>query len=239
MSRETRTRHARAATRRLVVELSTVGAAGLVYFGVRKVTEGSVAKAHANAVSMHAFEHRHGIDFEHSIQSLALDHEWLRTFANWIYIWGHWPVITAVAIGLFIWNRSNYVRLRNAVFISGLIGFVFFYFVPMEPPRLADVGLVDTVTRWSGSYRVLQPPRYTNIYAAMPSLHFGWDLLAGVALFMSSRNLLLRALGIAMPLCMAFAVVATANHWILDVVVALCVVTVAGVISEIVRVRRT
>jgi PAP2 superfamily len=86
------------------------------------------------------------------------------TLANWVHIWGHWPVIAAVAIALYRWNRPGYALLRNAVFISGAIGFLFFALLPVAPPRLLEVGLVDTVLERSTAYRALQPPELTNQY---------------------------------------------------------------------------
>jgi membrane-associated phospholipid phosphatase len=66
----------------------------------------------------------------------------------------------------------------------------------------------------------------------MPSLHFGWDLLVGVALFTSTTVLPLRIFALTMPSLMAFSVVATANHWILDVLVGLLVVSTAVALCE-------
>lgn len=82
---------------------------------------------------------------------------------------------------------AAYSVFRNAFFISGTIGIIIFVLYPVAPPRLADVGVVDTVTMYSSSYRVLQPPAFVNQYAAVPSLHFGWDLLMGIALVTQSR----------------------------------------------------
>jgi hypothetical protein len=60
----------------------------------------------------------------------------------------------------------------------------------------------------------------------MPSLHFGWNLLVGVVLFAAFATLVVRVFAVLMPAAMAFAVVATANHFVLDVVVGLLVVLV-------------
>lgn len=57
-----------------------------------------------------------------------------------------------------------------------------------------------------------------NQYAAMPSLHVGWDLLVGLALISAAGALWLRVLGRLMPVFMGLATVATANHYLLDVV---------------------
>ena len=102
--------------------------------------------------------------------------------------------------------------------ISGALGMLVFVTYPVAPPRLADLGLVDTVTQSSDAYRYLQPPAFVNQYAAMPSLHAGWDLLVGIAIFTAPRRTsLLKVVGCVMPLLMAGAVIATANHFVVDV----------------------
>jgi PAP2 superfamily len=53
--------------------------------------------------------------------------------ANWVYIWGHWPVILGTATVLFVYRRDRYYVLRNALFVSGAIGFLFFAFFPGRP----------------------------------------------------------------------------------------------------------
>ncbi|MCW2973212.1 MAG: phosphoesterase, PA-phosphatase related protein [Thermoleophilia bacterium] len=216
----------------LGTELLLILVAAIVYAVVRQVTEGSPERGLMHARELVRVERHLGIAHEHDVQSVVLDRPYLRTFANWVYIWGHWPVIAMASIGIYLARHANYVRMRNAIFASGMIGFVFFALLPMSPPRLTPFGYVDTVTTWSGSYRALQPPRYTNLHAAMPSLHFGWDLLVGATLFLSARNWAIRLLGLAMPAVMAFAVVATGNHWILDVIVGLLVVALGVAVSE-------
>jgi membrane-associated phospholipid phosphatase len=99
--------------------------------------------------------------------------------------------------------------------------------LPVAPPRLVDPSLIDTVTLHSEAYRALQPPGLTNQYAAFPSLHFGWNLLLGVAVWGATRNILLRSLSILGPAAMAAAVVLTANHFVLDLVGGLVVVLFA------------
>jgi membrane-associated phospholipid phosphatase len=83
---------------------------------------------------------------------------------------------------------------------------------------LVDLVLIDTVTEKSSSYRALQPPGLLNKYAAMPSLHFGWNLLVGVVIVRVTRRTLVRVFAVALPIAMAFAVVMTANHYVLDVI---------------------
>jgi hypothetical protein len=195
--------------------LIALGFAG--YFGVRAITQGSAAAAAAHASTLVSIERRLGVEWEPRLQDLIVNHRAVVTFMNWVYIWGHWPVIVAVAVWLYLRLPDEYRVIRNAFFISGAVGMLFFVFLPMAPPRLTDVGLTDTVARYSHAYRALQPPSLVNRYAAFPSLHFGWDLLVGIALARHAPSLWLRAFGWAMPALMAAAVVTTANHWVLDI----------------------
>ncbi len=221
----------------VVLELLLVGFAAAVYGGVRAVTEGSAATAVANAETIERLERTLGIAWEGAAQSLLLGSTTLIAIANWVYIWGHWPVIVTAAVFLYTHRPTHYRVLRNAMISSGLIGFLFFYLYPTAPPRLAGLGFTDTVLENSHAYRALQPPSLTNQYAAMPSLHFGWNMLVGIVLFAAFGCLAVRIFAVAMPIAMAVAVVATANHFVLDVVVGGLVVA-AGLAFALALERR-
>jgi hypothetical protein len=208
-------------------EVAIVVAAVLLYFAVRNVTAGGAADAFANASRLLELERELALGRERSVQAAIAGSDALVTLANWIYIWGHWPVIVSTGIALFLLRRDRYYLLRNALILSGAIGFLFFALFPVAPPRLLGLGLIDTVSEQSSSYRALQPPGLTNQFAAFPSLHAGWNLLVGIVLFGSSRRLLVRAFGVLSPLLMAFAVVATANHFVVDVAGGFAVVLLA------------
>jgi membrane-associated phospholipid phosphatase len=163
-----------------------------------------------------AVETRLWLDQEQGLQDLVVEHAWLTDAANWIYIWGHWPVIAVVMLWLGLGHRRVFLRLRDAMIASGAVGLVIYATYPVAPPRLAGLGLVDTVTERSQAYRILQPPAFVNQYAAMPSLHVGWDLLVGLAVASATAHTWLRWLGWMMPVLMALAVVFTANHYLID-----------------------
>lgn len=188
-----------------------------VYFAVRGLTEGNVDLAIENAGYLIDFERWLGIFIEEDVQALIEGHSLLITFTNWVYIWGHWPVIAPVALWLIIRRPAEYRLIRNAFLLSGAIGLVIFATFPVAPPRLLDLGLTDTVAERSEAYRILQPKALVNQYAAMPSLHFGWNLLIGVSIVAQARGPL-KIAGVLLPVAMAFAVVATANHFIIDAV---------------------
>lgn len=209
-----------------VREVVLVALAMLAYFGVRNLTAGGADDAAANARRIFDLEQWLHISWESAIQGSIVGSDTLVMLTNWVYIWGHWPVILGVAIALYILRRDRYYVLRNALFVSGAIGFVLFALLPVAPPRLLDLGLVDTVTNESSSYRALQPPGLTNQYAAFPSLHFGWNVVVGIVLLMTTAHLAVRVFAVGSPLAMGVAVIATANHFLLDMAGGLAVVIV-------------
>jgi hypothetical protein len=103
-------------------------------------------------------------------------------------------------------------------------------------------GFVDTVHGAEGESSVWTQNKFCNQYAAMPSLHFGYSLLIGLTImtiplapqhrrtttlhisrslrlrFPSPRRLLCLVLGVAYPMIILVAIVATANHFVLDAV---------------------
>jgi hypothetical protein len=137
-----------------------------------------------------------------------------------------------------IWKHTEHFSVyRSALLFSGAIGLLCFVLLPMAPPRfLADQGFVDTVVQRSNAYRVLQPPAFTNQYAAMPSLHLGWNLLMGIAIVRCASTRWAKAFGVLMPLMMYLATIVTANHYLLDGMagagVALIALPLAGWISS-------
>lgn len=203
-----------------------ITAAAVLYFAVRMVTKGAESAAFDNARALLSFERRIGIDIEQWAQRQILDSEAVVTFFNWVYIWLHWPVIIGALLWLYRYNKRGFVLFRNGLIVSGAIGLVFFVLYPVAPPRFLD-GFSDTVSDLSTSYKYLQPPSIVNKFAAMPSLHVGWNLMAGVVLFGCVRRGPLRILPLISPVLMTLAVVVTANHYVVDAVAG-AVVAIVG-----------
>lgn len=210
----------------ILKQAALVISAVAAYFGVRGATEGSAALAVDHAQVIVGWEKALGIYVERAMQEPFAASAQLATLANWVYIWGHWPVIAGTMLWTGVYHRDTFLRLRDAMLVSGILGMVVFVAYPVAPPRLAGLGLTDTVTERSLSYRVLQPPAFVDQYAAMPSLHAGWNLLVGMAIVAAASSVALRVFGFVMPALMAVAVVVTANHFILDVVAGVALVLV-------------
>ena len=197
---------------------------GLLYFLVRDLSAGQEREAFANAASIVDLQKSLGLDWESTLQQRILDTDWIVAVMNWVYIYGHFPVIIGALFLLFGLSRRDFITLRNALVVSGAIGLVCFALYPVAPPRLFDPNaFFDSLGELSSSYHVLQNPKVTNQFAAVPSFHVGWNVLVAVAVWRASNFRLLRMIAIASPLLMMAAVVLTANHWLLDIVAGLSV----------------
>jgi membrane-associated phospholipid phosphatase len=215
---------------RVLAQIPLIMSAVAVYFLVRGATHSDVSEAVRNAHRVIGWERWLGIYHEPALQRDLAASETMRTAFNWVYVWGHWPVIVVTFLLLARHNAAVYRRLRNAMMLSGAIGFAFFALFPVAPPRLAGLGMADTVTLTSHSYRVLQPTIFTNQFAAMPSLHAGWNLLIGLSILAAARRPLMKAVGVVLPMAMIATVVLTANHYILDVVVGVSLTTTCWIL---------
>jgi hypothetical protein len=171
-----------------------------------------------NAAWVQSAERHAHLNWESSLQSLVVGRHAITAVLNWIYIFGHWPVIALTLLWLLHRNPDLYARTVGAMLLSGAVGLITFAAFPVAPPRLAELGMTDTVTRQSHAYRVLQPPALTDQYAAMPSLHVGWNLLMTLGVLAATRSVWLRVTAIALTVAMDATVVLTANHYVVDAV---------------------
>jgi hypothetical protein len=200
----------------LLVGLGLVG-----YLGLRALIEGADARAVANATDLLAFEGKLGLDLERGAQALLPATSTLMSVFNVAYLWLYWPLLLAALVYLWERDRAIYTIFRNSLFIASAIGLVIFALYPVAPPRFLT-GFVDTVGDGRDS-------AFTNRYAAMPSFHVGWLVLASMLTTSVTESTAARCLLVIPPVLMAAAVVFTANHYLLD--------AAAGVMISIVALR--
>jgi membrane-associated phospholipid phosphatase len=204
------------AKRTLAREVTLIATAALLYTLVRGLTSDRIAVAFDNAEQVIAFERALGIFVEPELQGAILGNDVLVRAVNLLYI-GYWPMIMVTLGWLLIRRPAQYPRFRNAILASGALSLVIFALYPLAPPRfLPQYGFVDTVKQSASTYRTLTNPSLVNDYAAMPSLHFGWVLLLGIALVTLAHHRVARIAGVILPVLMFASIVLTGNHYIVD-----------------------
>jgi hypothetical protein len=138
-----------------------------------------------------------GIFWEDSMNDWAAGHRLVAQLMNLVYFYLHFPLIIAFGIWLYFFRRHRYTLTRDAFLASGAIALVIYWLYPVAPPReLPELaarfdpnappyigGFLDTMQEYLGyAYDTQSTRAFVNPYAAMPSLHFGWDLLLGLAM---------------------------------------------------------
>jgi hypothetical protein len=178
----------------------------------------AVALGHAAAVLR--LERTLAIDVEGSLNRwLAGDHA-LAVLLSYYYDNAHF-VVTLGLLGLLWWRRPDaYPSLRNALVATNVLAFAVFWLYPMAPPRmLTGAGFEDVVaaSHTFGSWHTGSLAAAADQYAAMPSLHIAWAIWCVAALWRFTTRRWVRALGVLHLALTTFAVLATGNHFLLDV----------------------
>jgi len=206
-----------------------------LYYVVRGQVHQRVDEAIQRGIHVVSLEKSLGIFWEPDLQHAILDYHWFVDGLNYFYLFGHLPVIGALAVWLYFWHRPQYLLMRNAFLISGAIALVFYINFPTAPPRLLPdylgLHLTDTVFDQYNTGRPYTFGGFVNEYAAFPSMHFGWNMLVGLAVWMSTRNFFVRAFAVLMPFGMFTDIILTANHYLLDPIAAIPVVALGLAIT--------
>lgn len=202
---------------RFAREVLLVAGAYMAYEIVRMISAGQTLAALENAELLVRAEQALGIFVELEYQVGLLSYGLLVDFFSLWYFWGHFPLIIVFATWAFYRHRRHYHWTRNAVFVSGAIALLVYLTFPVAPPRLLPgAGFVDTLKDvFALQY---EDSGLVNHYAALPSMHQGFAVIIGVALYRiigGRRGLLLLGL---LPTLMLISIIATGNHWILDAV---------------------
>lgn len=155
---------------------------------------------------------------ERSVQDLIIHHPSIVRAANYYYDTMHLTLMAVFLVWLWLRHRDRYPFVRNTVAVFTLISLLI-QMVSVAPPRLIpQTDMVDTAMVYGQS--VYQ--YFSNIadqYAAMPSIHVGWAVLISIAIVVCSPSRW-RWLGLLHGLITIFVVVATANHYWMDGIVA-------------------
>jgi len=192
----------------------------------------SAALAHARGV-LHLERALH-LDPELSLDRWLAGHHTLGLLLSDYYDNAHF-IATLGLLGYLWWRRPDIYRpLRNALVLVNVLGFIVFWRYPVAPPRMLE-GFTDVVasTGAFGSWHTGTLASHANQLAAMPSLHMAWAGWCTLALWRISSRRWVRAVAILYPCVTALAVLATGNHFLLDVLAGLLTLAVSVAIVRI------
>ena len=216
------------------IELFIWGAVYGLYLAVRGVSIASPDEAFANARGVVDLERALGLFHEAGLQSAFRG---LDGALSVYYLLGFAPLIVGVLVWLGLAHHRLYRELRTLLLVSISLAVVVHVLLPVAPPRLVPgLGIADTVGLDHAHGSLAGIP--FNPYAAMPSMHVGWSLLAGLVALKAARSLLLRGFFAAHPVVMAVAVTATGNHYFLDSAAGVVVALAAIALWKLVQGRR-
>jgi PAP2 superfamily len=193
----------------------------LVYSAARWVAIGDLASAQDHAAWIVDLEQDLGVATEDSVQE-ALSGTWILWLLNHAYIAAQLIVVPGALIFLYRRSRPVYYRLRNTILATWLISVPVYAAFPVAPPRLADMGLVDTISEQTGfAMDSNLTTAFYNELAAVPSLHVGFAVAVGIAVAAAVRNPLVRTIALLWGPVIGLAVVATGNHFVFDIAAGL------------------
>lgn len=233
-------------SRRDFMEGAIIAIAFLLYFWVRGAVVDRPEAAYWHARELIDLQRSLGFFWEDDLNNWITDRKSWAQLMNVAYFYLHFPLIIVFGIWLYYYRRRQYTFVRDSFLASGAIALVVYWLYPVAPPRLLPelaaqfdtaapayiLSFFDTLEAYLGyAYDTQSTRAFVNPYAAMPSLHFGWDLLLGFAVIAAFRRTALAwpavAIGVALPVLQIFAITTTANHFLIDAVAG-GIVAIAG-----------
>ena len=207
--------------RTVTKEIALIGACYLTFALAKNLTDPSpVFQAVVNGWGVIRLESALALNHESFIQQIIGRISVVALVAlTYFYVIGMWFGLSGTAIILFVKNRAAYIDLRRTFVLTMVLGAFVFALYPLAPPRfMPGLGMADTV-----SLLGLDPAPTSdttisyNRFAAMPSLHYAWALLVMTGMFRLG-GFWRKTAGFMYQALMFVAIIATANHYVLDAV---------------------
>jgi hypothetical protein len=194
--------------------------------------DASLDVARAHTADIVALERSIGIFGERAVQAWAAGIPGLPAFLGLAYVTLHLGATAVALVWLHRSHRNTFAVVRTTLIVSTAVALVVYVLYPAAPPRLSGFGFADTVT--AHTHVNLSSDVLGSLYnplAAVPSLHFGYALLVGIAVAVRATRWPVRLLGAAYPPFMLFDIVATGNHFVFDAAAGAAVVALGWWLS--------
>jgi hypothetical protein len=216
-----------------VREVILIGSIYTMYDMTRYLVSGDHDGAIHHGRTLLQWEQNVGMEPEHWLNKVFSAHIALGLPADYMYATLHYIVTPVILVWMWRRHAGAYSFTRTILAVATILGLIGFTLLPTAPPRLLP-GFIDTMAKFSHDgwwSNAASAPRGlgadTNQYAALPSLHVGWALWCGWQMVRYGKRRITRVLGVVYPVVLSIVVMATANHYFLDVVAGVFVVLVA------------
>jgi membrane-associated phospholipid phosphatase len=200
------------------------------YQVARGVADRNPGEAFDNGLKVIDIERSASGLWELSLQSYAHRSDVLTWSVSATYWLSQFTVMGLALLFVYLRRNESFIRFRNAIMLANVLGLVGYVLAPTAPPRMfPELGFVDTLATFSGLNHGSGLIQFaSNPYAAMPSLHAADALIVGVVMATVVRRSWAKAIWLAWPAWVWFAVMATGNHFWLDVLAGIALAVVAG-----------
>ena len=215
-------------------QLGVFLAAYVLYDVARWITVGEITPATEHAHWVLDLERSLGVAVEHSVQN-ALDGGAATWLLSNVYLAAQLVVLPGSLIWLFRRDKAVYRRLRDTILATWMLAVPIYAAFPVAPPRLAGLGMADTVSQQAAVGLTGHSTMFYNPYAAVPSLHCGFAFAIGIALAVAARRPLTKALWLLWGPVVSLAVVATGNHYVFDIAAGLLVAAAGYLVGPLPR----
>ncbi|MBW3592130.1 MAG: phosphatase PAP2 family protein [Actinobacteria bacterium] len=198
-------------------------------------------EAFANARTVMEVERSLHLFVERDVQRVVLEIGGpLVDALNWTYGLAQFAVVGLALLWIYLFRNDAFTRVRNWILATNMLGLVGYALMPTAPPRMFEAeGFVDTLAAAAAlNHGSALVELASNPYAAMPSLHAADALIVGFALASLVRSRLLKAVWTLWPTWVWFTVMATGNHFWLDVAAGVAIAIAAGAVVRAVETRR-
>jgi hypothetical protein len=186
---------------------------------VARFRAGAASAGRQHAVIVNSISTTIGGASVHVMNDWTVAHGAAALASAWYYILFQ-GAITGIAGVVLLWRRVPTFGLhRNALIAITLLGLVAFWLYPVAPPRML-AGYHDVIAIAVPAFTGQVETNGAAQFASLPSLHVAWALWAAIALCAVVRRPLLRVAVWLYPVATVVDVLATANHYLLDVITA-------------------
>ncbi len=187
-----------------------------VYELARGLVVGNTREADRHADQLVALERSLHLFVEGRVQHAADALPGLVGLLGVAYLTLHLAVTAVVLLWLHRRRPSAFPFVRTTLLVASALALVGFLAYPAAPPRLAGIGIADTVSSGRVDLNHGLVSSLYNPYAAVPSMHVGYALIVATSLLRYGGGRLIRTLGTLYPAFVLLVVVATGNHFFLD-----------------------